>query len=381
MFLFSGEYPPEPGGVSDHTQILASALRDHNLPVRVLCGGNSGLAMENGVAVHRVARRFHPAALSAMARTLESCPRSVMVWVQYAPHALGLRGMNLPLALWLAWRAWFHRDTVVAYFHEVAFPFRGPWKHRLLSAVQHAMAAIVAASASAVLVTTEAWLPRLRLLGMRPGVARLLPVFSNLPEEVDLNAVALRRRHWQTVSGASHLVGHFGSYGGGVAALLEESLSALDDTKDMLFLLMGRRASAWLAAHAGKPWAARCRVVPQDDPVAIAETMAACDAALQPYPDGITTRRGTAMSALALGVPLVSNLGALSDVCWKTDDPCAALASRPDGRLLAEALAGVVAFQPRKRQALGARGRAWYERNASRAVSAKAVAALMGRLA
>lgn len=339
------------------------------------------MAVENGVEVHQVAGQFQPLRLSAMARVLESRPGPRVMWVQYVPHAFGLRGMNLPLALWLAWRAWFHQDKVVAYFHEVAYPFRGPWKHKLLSLVQHAMARIVASSASAVLVTTEAWLPRLRSLGLSRGTACVLPVFSNLPEEVVPDAVASRRDHWLGETGARQLVGHFGTYGGGVAALLEESLTAFTAETDAFFLLMGRRASAWLARHVNQPWAARCRIVPDDDPMAIAETLAACDAALQPYPDGITTRRTTGMSALALGVPLVSNLGPLSDTCWTDHLPCAALAHRPEGRLLAESLARVLTIGPEILREKGERGRAWYQRTASRAVAARAVAGLVAELA
>lgn len=381
MFILSGEYPPEPGGVSDHSFNLTQSLRERNLPAIVLCGGYNGMAMEDGVEVHRVAGQFQPNNLSALAPALESWPGPRVVWVQYAPHAFGLRGMNLPLALWLAWRAWFHQDKVVAYFHEVAFPFRGPWKHKLLSMVQLAMAGIVVASASAVLATTEAWLPRLQSLGLRRGAARVLPVFSNLPEEVNPDAVARRRDYWLEETGARQLVGHFGTYGGGVAALLEESLAAFPSETSTTFLLLGRRASPWLARYASQPWAARCRPVPEDDPMAVAETLAACDAALQPYPDGITTRRTTAMSALALGVPLVSNLGILRDSCWKRDTPCAALALRPEGRLVAGELARVLVLELEILKQKGARGRAWYRQNASRAVAARAVAGVVAGLA
>lgn len=380
LFLFAGEFPPELGGVSDHTRMLAEVLESFGIVPVVLCGGSAGHSQEWGVRVHRVAGGFGPMRWPAMARVLEGGAGRRAVWVQYAPHSMGLRGMNIPLALWLAWRAWFHGDRLVVYFHEVAFPFRGPWRHRLLSVAQNLMAGIVAASASVALVTTQAWLPRLAALGVRPCAVKLLPVFSNLPEEVNPGAVEARRARWLAETGADRLVAHFGTYGGGVGALMVDTLAAFPRHSRAVFLLLGRRAAAWLANHAREPWALRCRVVNETDSMALAETLAACDAALQPYPDGVTTRRTTVMSALALGVPVVSNLGPLSDRCWAAESPCAGLAPRPEGEELAGQLAGLLNRQPSERANLGTRGRAWYRQSASRAVAAQAVAGIVADL-
>ena len=381
LVFLSGEYPPDPGGVSDHTFLLARALVSRGIVPVVLCGGTSGQAHESGLEVHRVAGGFGPRRWPTMARTLRNRPGRRVLWVQYAPHSMGLRGMNAPLALWLAWRVWFHGDRVVAYFHEVAFPFRGPWRHRVLAVAQNLMAGIVVASASMALATTEAWLPRLESLGIRRGTVKVLPVFSNVPEEVNPQAAEARRARVLSETGAERLVAHFGTYGGGVAALLRETLAAFPHDDRSQFLLLGRRAGNWLASHGCKPWAARCRVVDETDAEALAETLAACDAAMQPYPDGVTTRRTTVMSALALGVPVVSNMGPLSDRSWAVDKPCAGLAQRPDGIALAGQLSDLLNLSPAERATLGAWGKAWYRMSASRAVAARAVADIMATLA
>ena len=39
---------------------------------------------------------------------------------------------------------------------------------------------------------------------------------------------------------------------------------------------------------------------------AVTEYLRACDLVIQPYPDGVSSRRGTAMAALANGVPVVT---------------------------------------------------------------------------
>jgi glycosyltransferase involved in cell wall biosynthesis len=43
----------------------------------------------------------------------------------------------------------------------------------------------------------------------------------------------------------------------------------------------------------------------------------ACDVMIQPYPDGVTTRRTSAMMALAHGLPLVTNSGHLTEDIWR----------------------------------------------------------------
>jgi glycosyltransferase involved in cell wall biosynthesis len=43
----------------------------------------------------------------------------------------------------------------------------------------------------------------------------------------------------------------------------------------------------------------------------------ACDALLQPYPDGVSGRRTTTISALQHGVPVATTIGWLSEEFWK----------------------------------------------------------------
>jgi glycosyltransferase involved in cell wall biosynthesis len=44
--------------------------------------------------------------------------------------------------------------------------------------------------------------------------------------------------------------------------------------------------------------------------------LAACDVLVQPYPDGVTTRRGSLMAGLALGKPIVAVAGKLTETIW-----------------------------------------------------------------
>ena len=376
FFLLTGEYPPQSGGVADHSALLVGELTNLAVKPVVLCGGDLGLSVENGASVYRVGRTFSPFHLRYLARVLKAFPAPRVIFIQYVPHAFGLRGMNLPLIFWLAWRACVRRDRLIVLFHEVAFPFqKGPVRHRVLAIIQQCMANLLVAVAYRILVTTTAWLPRLRGVSGRAVIT--LPVFSNLPESVDAQPVEQCRQRWLQRTGAQNLVAHFGTYGSGISDLLLATINQLPDpmVPTTAFLLIGRRAGAWLQQSEvllGER-VARCHVVDATDALALATTLAACDVALQPYPDGITTRRTTAMSALALGVPLVSNDGLLTDACWRADQPCAVLAGGPNGATLAAALGEILQRPLADRKAAGEHGRQWYTLHASRARAATLV--------
>jgi glycosyltransferase involved in cell wall biosynthesis len=53
------------------------------------------------------------------------------------------------------------------------------------------------------------------------------------------------------------------------------------------------------------------------DPADVAAALRACDLLVQPYPDGITTRRTSVMAGLKNGVATVSTEGALTEAVWR----------------------------------------------------------------
>jgi glycosyltransferase involved in cell wall biosynthesis len=81
---------------------------------------------------------------------------------------------------------------------------------------------------------------------------------------------------------------------------------------------------------------------------------------IQPYPDGISSRRTTAMAALALGVPVITNDGALSESVWR-ESGAVRLTRVGDGRGMAEQTMDVL-NHAETRRALRDGGRALYAR-------------------
>ena len=84
----------------------------------------------------------------------------------------------------------------------------------------------------------------------------------------------------------------------------------------------------------------------------------ACDVMLQPYPDGVSTRRTSAMAALAHERALVTTSGALTEAFWALDHAAVLVpATEPAG--LASGVAVLLA-DPIRRTQLGSRALALY---------------------
>ncbi|MGZ3461552.1 MAG: glycosyltransferase, partial [Archangium sp.] len=223
--LLTGEFPPQPGGVSDYTWQVAEGLARAGCAVHIWAPGEwQETKPPEGVTVHRLPEGFGVRGLRRLERELAQLPGPKRLLVQYVPHAFGYRAMNVPFALWLARR---RRDEVWMFFHEVCFPWgwKLPWRHNVLGAVTRVMAALALARADRVLVSTLWWN---RLLHKPPRRVPIewLPVPSNLPTQPPASTVESIRASLRTDAEAV-LIGHLGTYGDLIAGLLEEVLPAL----------------------------------------------------------------------------------------------------------------------------------------------------------
>jgi glycosyltransferase involved in cell wall biosynthesis len=320
--ILTGEYPPQPGGVGDYTRQTAAALARAGEEVHVWTGGAGEETSETeGVQLHRLHGNFGPVGLARLSGELARSRRSTRLLVQYVPHAFGWKGMNAPFCLWLANR---RRESVWVMFHEVAAPIglELPWKQKILGWVTRWMAARMARSAERLFVSTPAWHPILRELAPDGPEAVWLPVPSNLPTTVSAEEVARIRRRLAPDDG-DRLIGHFGTYGELITPLLTAALPLiLSRGVARRVLLMGRGASVFAEKLERSTPFCRGRVTApatQTD-AELAAHLAACDVLFQPYPDGVTTRRGSLMAGLALGAPIVTTRGVLTESIWQEQE-------------------------------------------------------------
>ena len=316
IHLVTPEYPPRRGGVADYTRQIATELSRRGERVHVW--GPEGSASEPGsaVTVHTDLGRFRGIDLRRANDRLDAFPSPRRLLVQWVPHGYGWRAMNLPFCLWL-WRRAVAGDSIELIVHEPFVAFSGSAGHYALAAVQRAMMLLLLSAARRVWVTTEAWTPLLEpYLTSRALRIESLPVPSSLAP-VDPAAVdGVRARY---APGEKQLVGHFGTHGPLVASVLEGVIPRIAEaTASTCFLLIGTDSeqfkSLLLANHTHL--AGRVSATGGLDARDLPAHIAACDVLLQPYPDGVTTRRTSTMAGLLARVPIVTTRGALTETLW-----------------------------------------------------------------
>jgi len=357
--LVTGEYPPQRGGVSDYTRLVACGLAAAGDRVDVWAPA-CGLSEESdaAVTVHRLRGRFGPRAMRELARAFDSA-NGARVLLQYVPHAFGMKAMNLPFCLWLYAR---RRHGAMVMFHEVMFPSeRGqPLGHRLIGEVTCLMARIVARSATRIFVAAPVWQ---RVLRERAGVdapTTWLPVPSTIPVVDDAAGVAAARRRYSSASGV--IVGHFGACGELIARPLAAVIAPmLEENPSLTMLLIGANSEAFRErfSHMQPSLAPRVRATGRLAPADLSRAISACDLMLQPYPDGVTTRRTSLMTIIAHGRPVVTTSGWPTEAIW-TESGAVALAPAGDVAELCHRVAQLNADEA-QRARYGRAGRALYE--------------------
>jgi glycosyltransferase involved in cell wall biosynthesis len=361
--LLTVEYPPVCGGVADYTHQLAHALATAGDDVTVWVPAGTGPEHEthaSGVHVRLLSDRFGPRAKRELDEAWRESPGTVLL--QYIPTALGRRRTNLSFCRWLLAR---HRsgDDIRVMFHEPYFYFtlRRPWLNAV--AISHrAMAVALVRASDRIYISTETWLRYLAPYGKLNHV-QVLPIPATVPGSASPDAIHGFRRAIGAGQGEA-VIGHFGTYGDHVA---HELLPALETIVRRLpsarLALLGAGSDRFLATLQSKVPAARAYASGHLAPADVAAALRACDLVVQPYPDGVTTRRTSVMAALLNGVPVVTTDGALTEPVWKRSGGVSLV---PAGRPSAiEAAAVALALDSDVRGALAIRGRRLYEQTFS----------------
>ena len=312
-----GEYPPQPGGVSDYTRQIAEALADAGDDVHVLA---PPVALDGptypGVTVHRLPDRYGVRGILAATRILARLPTSRRVLVQFVVQSFGMRAMNVPFAFWLL----TIRPDVM--FHETVIKLdaRMNVTRKVQAVVTQIIGFIVMRAARRTFVSTPAWIPRIR--AWAPGAAPVhLYIPSNISTTVDGDAVSAAARNIRD-GRTGPILGHFGTYN---MSQTRRFLTAfvplfLERYPTASFALVGRGGAAFARTllEDFPTYAQRVAACAGERREEVATSLAACDILIQPYYDGATTRRTSLAAGLALGKPTVSNDGYATEAIWRT---------------------------------------------------------------
>jgi glycosyltransferase involved in cell wall biosynthesis len=356
--IITGEFPPEPGGVADHTFELAKALiTGAEEEVHIWTPGYStdGAQLER-VYVHHLPRGFGLRWLRALNSSLSQYGSAAPLIVQYVPHMYGWKAMNLAFCFWLTRQR--HRRLFVM-FHEVAYPMRSrqPLRHRLLAHVHRLMARIVLKRAKYSFTSIEPY--RQLLNQLAPGARiELLRICSNVP----FTWIANPARNGNGTERSGHkVVGIFSSFGDEINALLKPILPAILENPAVHVRLIGPGASLVTAVGERFPeYRHRLGTTGRVPAADAGPHLTACDLLLQLYPDGAAAARGTLVAALASGVPIVTNFGQLTEPLFRVHNAVAFCDGTPAAtrRVIDDLLADEVAARE-----LGMAGRRLYERH------------------
>ncbi len=372
--ILTCEYPPGCGGVGDYTAQVAAALADAGDTVTVFCPPQAVPAPHElrdfveppGVEVVMLDDVYGSIGRRTIDQRLGD-PRlgcgSSTILVQYVPTGFGLRGANIPWCRWLLERRRRHGDDVRVMFHEPYFEFTwSPIRQNALAVAERLMARMLLRAASRVYLSTEAWRPYLapHTPGGGPRGFVTLPIPSAIPR-CDRPADVVERRKRLLGSSAHQLVGHFGTFGSEVAPMLTEALTSLmEHGAGIRVVCVGSGSDAFVRSLEDAAPTLRDRAIATGRMSArdAALVLSSCDLLLQPYPDGVTTRRTSIMAGLVNARAIVTTTGHLTEPVWAETGAVALAAARDSGSFVA--LAQALLSDEKKREALAARAEQVY---------------------
>jgi glycosyltransferase involved in cell wall biosynthesis len=363
--LITGEYPPDHGGIADYTRRVAEGLaeRGQNVQVWANAGEIEPTSCEQ-ISVHRIGGGWNKRDLARIGTALDSFPSPRRILVQYTPNVFGRKGMNLGLCSWLRRRR-ERGDDVRIVFHEIRYLERpgDSLARRFLSQVQRLMVRRLLRAARRVYVTIPYWNHLLEPFAPRvwsPLPAIWLPIASNISVLDDPDGVAEIRRALVT---QDHVViGNFGTFHDVIGEMVAETFSRLLlGQSDRVALLIGRGGSEFAAELIRRHPELSDRIVATGrlDDADVARHLRACDLMIQPYPDGVCTKRTSIMAALANGVPVATTTGKITEPFWETSE-AVALAPEDDLPALVRK-AEQLLNDSDARQRLARKGRSLYE--------------------
>jgi glycosyltransferase involved in cell wall biosynthesis len=349
--IVTPEYPPQSGGVSDYVVQLAEGLAREGEEVHVWAP-----TIAAGIIcpphVHRDLGRMSIPDLKALDRQLDRFPAPRRMLVQWVPHGFGFRSMNVPFCFWV-WNHARRGDRVEIMVHEAFLRFEGTWRQYLAALVHRLMTMILLQSAERVWVSIPRYEAMWRPYTLGRSIPfQWLPLPSNVPVVRDARGIAELRARYAGPGGP--LIGHFGTFGKPLHGLLEKIVPATLAQNPGASLILIGPGHEFLKEIVARHPALSGRIfttgsIAATDP-ALSLHIGACDLLIQPYPDGVSSRRTSLMAPLQHGKAVVTTSGPATEGIWFESE--AVLLSPSDDTAAFVALASGLCADPARRTAL-----------------------------
>lgn len=349
--ILTGEYPPQLGGVSDYTGHLAEALASCGKEVHIwTIPWSEATIPPKGITVHRIASNWSSADLQQLDQALDRFPSPRLLLIQYVFNSWGYKGLNLGFVRWILNRR-SKGDDVQLMIHEPFYQWRRGDKLRrwVLSAIQQRMIRSLVGACTKVYVAIPAWETALRPyqpIGQAPMT--WLPIPSNIP--IVRNQAALEALRAGLALEGKKVIGTFSIHAEGVelAKILPGLLLAYSDRVGLLF---GLNSESFAAALTSTYPQLKNRLVakgilPREQ---ISLYLQICDVMVQPYPDGVSSRRTSAMAGLSHGKPIVTYSGVATEPFW-LETKCVALGEPDNLRSIAQLTELLLKNEEKRRQ-------------------------------
>ena len=316
--IIVGVSTPQTGGMATHMALLSDGLAEESLDVHVWSPAETVLDCRSaGVKIHKTLGQVSIRDLRETGRCLNrfSGPRRLLVY--WVPHAYGYRSMNLHFCLWLWFRSAWREDRIELMVQECFLSFtRDSWKQSAAALVHRVMTTVLLRAADQVWIALSGYERLLKPFALARRIRfGWLPVPSNVGVFSDPPRVAEIRAR---LAPDGFLIGHFGTFGRHVADLMENIVPELMHGVGASLVLLGSGGEAFrerlLQTH--PDLAPRIHATGFLDDTAISSYFSACDVMIQPYPDGLTARRGSSLAPLAHGRPIVTNATPETEPFW-----------------------------------------------------------------
>jgi glycosyltransferase involved in cell wall biosynthesis len=327
--IITCEYPPQIGGVSDYTRLLKHELIAAGDQVFVYA---PAFPSQQDANVHRTLGSFSSADLRLTSALLDQQPEPRTLLVQWVPHGYGRRSMNIAFCRWIASRA-LGGDRVYLMVHEPFLEFGHGWKQSAVALVHRIMVRTLLGSADRVFISIPEW--ENYLCRYAPPVTKFewLPIPATvLVQKSSSTITEIRSRFGHDAL----ILGHLGTYSAQLGSILKSSLpKILAEIPNLRILLLGKNSDTFAVElrSTSPELTTHVHGTGMLDDRSLSHHLNVCDLMLQPYPDGLTSRRTSLMNALSHGIAVVSNSGRLTENLWSESNAVSLAATTDSAEL------------------------------------------------